>query len=83
MHIFLYVCAILCTVVGLLFAFPLILVAPFLAGLGAIVKNTRPAKADKVVRTEPEPEPQQQKTDVTGLTFHQRRMLERYGNAYR
>ena len=42
MHVFLYVSAIMCAVIGVLFAFPLIIVAPFLAGLGAIVQNTRP-----------------------------------------
>jgi hypothetical protein len=42
MHVFLYVCAIICAVIGLLVAFPLIIVAIFIAGLGALVSNTRP-----------------------------------------
>jgi hypothetical protein len=42
MHIFLYTCAILCAIIGVLFAFPLVIVAIFIAGLGAIVSNTKP-----------------------------------------
>jgi hypothetical protein len=41
---FLYVSAILCAVIGVLFAFPLVIAAIFIAGLGALVSNTRPQR---------------------------------------
>jgi hypothetical protein len=49
MAAFLYICAILCAVIGVLFAFPLIIVAIFIAGLGAMVQNTRPQKIRVVI----------------------------------
>jgi hypothetical protein len=42
MPTFLYVCAILCAIIGVLFSFPLVIVAIFIAALGALVSNTTP-----------------------------------------